>query len=385
MSLGRPLAVRTLRLIAPLLLIAACGRADGPPADASAGAETASAGGAAGGAPELRALAAPASWEGNLPCADCAGITARLTLHPDGRFESESAYRGTGGLGDTVFADFGRWFVADDRSRIELRGSADVPTSYGVEPDGRLQLRDVAGNPITSTLDYSLRPLPAPLVLAHPARLVGAIAHLADAPAFVECGSGLPLPVAMIAAWPEVEQAYRAAGVRAGAPLPMRLRAHVEARAVVDGDTLVPTVVIDSLVRAEPAATCAALALQDTVAAHAWRLAALPGAQGVGAIPADSRAGFVWDRAEGRFSGSTGCNRYSAAGLLRGASLVAREAIGTKMACADDAARAVEQRLYTLLAAPTVLRLVNDTLVWSRGPATVARFVRDTADGASPI
>ncbi len=324
----------------------------------------------------LGALSGPASWRGELPCADCAGVATTITLAPDGTFRRQAAYLGTNGGGDTILTDIGRWTHAAAGTRVDLRGSAEAPSHYAVDADGALRQLDLEGNDIVSDLDYRLAAVPEPFVVSHPSRLVAAFSYMADAASAVECRSGLVFPVDMSGEYRTVERGYGASGTKPGAPWVVRLKAHLDDRPAMEGDGTVLSLVVDSLLGGNPDDACEALRTQDAVAAHPWRLVALDGAEGPLPLPADNRATFQWDRTEGRFAGNSGCNRYSASGLLRGTALAAGPAIGTKMACLSPEANAVETRLLALLAAQPSLRLQADTLVFSDGPADVARWVR---------
>lgn len=366
---------RSPRLLAGLLLsvaasgLAACAAPDGDvPADASA---------AAPALPprDLAALSGPSAWQGELPCADCAGIRTTLTLAPDGTYRRSAAYLGTNGGGDTILTDIGRWTLANGNTRVTLRGSTDAPPFFAVDADGTLRQLDLEGNDITSAANYRLDAIAEPVTITHPSRLVAAFTYLADAAIAVECGSGLQFPVAMTGAYLEVERAYTGSGVRAGAPLVMRLRAHLDEVTGGDGDGRVLSWVVDSLLGVEANDGCAAQRTQDAIAAHPWRLVAIEGDAGALPVPDGSRADFTWDRTEGRFTGNSGCNRYSARGTLRGTTLAAGAAIGTRMACLSDELNAIEARMLALLAAQPSLRVDADTLVWSVGPSDVARFV----------
>lgn len=328
---------------------------------------------------DLTALATHSSWTGELPCADCAGIETTITLAPDGTYRRQGVYRGTRGGGDTILTDIGRWTHRDAGTHLTLRGSIDAPDQFAVEADGALQMLDLEGQPIVSALNYRLTAIAEPLTITHPSRLVAAFQYMADAASAVECGSGLQFPVDMSAEYPTLEARYLASGTRPGAPLVVRLRAHLAQRPGMEGSDTVTALVVDSVTAVNPDDGCAALRAQDAIAAHGWRLIALRGPEGDLPLPADNRATLTWDRADGRFVGNSGCNRYSAIGVLRGTTLAVGPAIGTMMACLAPEASAVETRLLALLAARPALRVQSDTLVFSEGPADVARFVRDEA------
>jgi copper homeostasis protein (lipoprotein) len=363
----------------PLWALVAISACESPPTDARGAASTAS-------STTVVALTHPQSWAGDLPCADCAAIETAITLAPDGTYRRQGVYRGTKGGGDTILTDIGRWTHAQGGTRVTLRGSVYAPDRFAVDPDGALRLLDLEGQDIVSPLNDRLTAVTAPIEITHPSRLVAAFRYLADAASLVECGSGLPFPVDMSAEYPTLEARYLASAVRPGNPLVVRVRAHLAARPAMEGNHSVPTVIIDSVTAINRDDGCAALRTQDAIAAHAWRLVELSGADGRPLpLPTDNRASFRWDRAEGRFVGHSGCNRYSAMGVLRGTTLAAAPAIGTKMACLAPEANAVESRLLALLSAFPALRVEQDTLVFSEGPADVARFVpASDAAGASP-
>jgi len=327
----------------------------------------------------VTALASPSAWAGDLPCADCAAVETTITLAPDGTYRRQGVYRGTKGGGDTILTDIGRWTHHEAGARITLRGSVQGPDQFAVEPDGALRLLDLEGQPIVAARNYRLVAVPEPVTITHPARVVAAFQYMADAASAVECRSGLPYPVDMSADYPMLEARYLASGTRPGAPLVVRLRAHLAQRPGMEGNDTVTALVVDSVAAVHADDRCAALRTQDAIAAHGWRLIALRGPDGDLPVPADNHATFTWDRADGHFMGTSGCNRYRALGVMRGTTMAASPASGTRRACVAPEANAIERRLLALLAARPALRLDADTLVFSEGPTDIARFVRDEA------
>ncbi|HET7371611.1 MAG TPA: copper resistance protein NlpE [Gammaproteobacteria bacterium] len=101
------------------------------------------------------AIAAPATYEGLLPCADCPGIDYRLDLLTDHRYRLRLDYRER----EVSFTTHGRWSLAHDGQRLLLReaGSDRAPRQWAVVDGGRrLRLLDVNGEPIRSGLNYEL-------------------------------------------------------------------------------------------------------------------------------------------------------------------------------------------------------------------------------------
>ncbi len=362
--------MRPIARLAPLLLgalLTACG---------TAGRDTASESAPTVPPRDLAALDGPASWRGDLPCADCAGIRTTITLLPDGTFQRQAAWLGTNGGGDTIFTDIGRWTHAHAATRLTLLGSPDLPARFAADPDGALRQLDTDGNDITSTLNYRLPAVAEAVSITHPSRLIGAFVYMADAALFVECESGLQFPVDMSADYPALERAYAASPAAGGRPAVVRLRGHFADRPAMEGDGTARMLVVDSMDRIDPADGCGALRTQDAIAAGPWRLVSIASDSGMITAPADTKASFAWDRADGRFLGNAGCNQYSGRGVLRGTTVVGGPAISTKMFCTDPGVMAIEDRMLALLGAGGALRIEGDTLVWSRGPAEAARFVR---------
>lgn len=324
---------------------------------------------------DLHALPSAASWRGEIPCADCAGILITITLDPDGTYRREGAYLGTNGGGDTVAAEFGRWTHDAQTRRVRLQGSLEASTLYALDGNGALRMLDLRGDNISSNLNYALAAIAEPEALTHPARIVGAFTYFADAAILVECRSGLQYPVDMSAGFLTLQRAYANAGGN-GQPRMVRLSAHLDNRPAMEGSGTMVALIIDSLHSIKADDGCAASRTHDSLASTTWRLIAV-GSVSAGALPVseNTEAGFAWDRDESHLTGSGGCNRFSAHAILRGTTLVGTAAGATKRLCNAVGVMEVEQRLFEILAADISLRLQSDTLVWSHGPREVARFV----------
>ena len=87
------------------------------------------------------------TWYGNLPCADCASISYRLTLHEGMTYTSGSIYNGKS---NEEMAQEGRWEVLND-STIQAGEGEDSQQLYRID-DGKLTMLDQQGQPIESDL-----------------------------------------------------------------------------------------------------------------------------------------------------------------------------------------------------------------------------------------
>lgn len=103
----------------------------------------------------------PASYEGELPCADCPGIIMRLALYDDHTFNLLSIYRERG----VVRPEAGTWSVSPDGLTLSLViAGAERQMLYAVRGADVLTQLDIEGKPIESTLNFDLtRVLDVPL------------------------------------------------------------------------------------------------------------------------------------------------------------------------------------------------------------------------------
>ncbi len=359
-----------LRLASLLLisLTAACGASD-----------TARDGAAASDASvrDIAALAGAASWVGEIPCADCAGIRTTITLYPDGTFRTEGVYLGAGGKGDTTLTDLGRWTHADTATRVVLRGSTGLADLYAVEPDGALTKLDRQGQRMGGELNYTLTAVSRPVDITHPARLIGSFAYMADAASIVECGNGLHFPVDMSGEYITLERAYTAlTDIQPGDAVVVRLKGHLAEKPAMEGTGKELSLVVDSMDSIDPLDGCAALGTLDVMGANTWRLVSLDGPEGAITLPENTTASLKWERYENRFAGNGGCNGFSAPATFRGTTFTSGPPVVSEMACSDSTVTAAEKRFIAAINAGGSVRLDRDTLVISQGPRDVARLVR---------
>jgi copper homeostasis protein (lipoprotein) len=323
------------------------------------------------------ALTGTAAYQGELPCADCAGIRETLVLHPDGTYRLQDTYVGTAD-GDASFVEVGRWMLDVGAGRLALHGAGEGPKQFAVDGEQALTQLDEAGAPIVSEMNYTLRRLAAPPPITGTARLTGGFSYFAEAALFVECSSGKQFPVAGGSGYLALEQAYANTRPQPAAPVVTRVVGRLEMQPGMEGETLVESVMVDSA-EVTPGAACAALALREQLGSGRWNITMLDGA----AVPAgDDPAGsphleFRLERlGESRLAGTAGCNRISGRAILRGADLVGTPVASTMMMCPDSAVMAREQRLSQLLGEGGWFRMDGEALVLAQGGREVARLER---------
>ena len=353
-------------LVVPLVF--GCGGGD-------AGSDSSPPDGPAGNVPPqgvLAPLMSPTAWEGEIPCADCPGIRVTLLIEPDGSFRKRSAHLGVSPPNDSLFLDFGRWFLSAAADRIALHGTGDSVEYWSPRVDSSLRILDTSGEEIDSTLNYTLLPLPTVPPLDGVVTLLGAFTYLADAPGLVECSSGIRMPVEQTAPYLELEQAYLASGA-SGAPMTVRLRGRLEEREAMDGGGSETAFVVESFEGEASGEPCEATEVEEALASGEWRLAAMDGAPleagAAGQVPT-----MTWDPGEPRLAGSAGCNQFTTRAFLRGTLLITEAPVSTRMFC--EGAMDLETRFLAIVSSGGVLRLDGESLVWYDGPYEVARFVR---------
>jgi len=107
------------------------------------------------------------------------------------------------------------------------------------------------------------------------------------------------------------------------------------------------------------------------LAGTGWRLVRLAG-QGIGATAAPPTLAFA---ADGRVSGSGGCNNFSGAWREEGAGLRLGPLLATRRACADAAANRLEQVYLAALEATASAAVQPGALVLSTADGRLVRFV----------
>lgn len=90
-----------------------------------------------------------AEFEGTLPCADCPGIIATLTLYPNQTYKLDMVYIDR----DSSFTSKGGWKYDTNPPRYILINDKQ---QYQILNDDTLEALDPDGNPIESKLNYKL-------------------------------------------------------------------------------------------------------------------------------------------------------------------------------------------------------------------------------------
>ena len=136
----------------------------------------------------------PASFIGELPCADCAGIRYHVNLFSDRVYFLRTTYMGRGD--SAASDDIGSWVVSSDRGTVILKGGRETPVVFRIKDENTLRMLDVEGRDIESPLNYDLRRTKNFELLEPRLVIRGMYRYFADAGQFTECLTRRKWPVA---------------------------------------------------------------------------------------------------------------------------------------------------------------------------------------------
>ena len=162
----------------------------------------------------------PASFDGDLPCADCAGIRYRLNLWSDQVFHLRRIWLGKDMRRDSI----GRWSVDPDQRVLELRGADEELRFRILGPDGwccsRATTPPAATPPAAASVERNLLKAAPTLEPFEPhLPLRGMLTYIGDAARFTECVTGRDYPLIQDGDYEALEHAYLAAGAEPGGPI----------------------------------------------------------------------------------------------------------------------------------------------------------------------
>jgi uncharacterized lipoprotein YbaY/uncharacterized lipoprotein NlpE involved in copper resistance len=163
----------------------------------------------------------PATFAGDLPCADCQGIRHQLELFPDQAFFLRMTYLGKGDK--AVVDDIGSWLIPSDSRTLTLHGGREAPLKFAIKDANTLRKLDVEGREISSSLNHDLKRTPDLQSLEPRLTMRGMYKYFADAGRFTECLTRKNLPVAQEQDNAALESAYSKARRQPGEELLVKL------------------------------------------------------------------------------------------------------------------------------------------------------------------
>lgn len=188
------------------------------------------------------------SWRGVLPCADCEGIETSLFLEKDGTWVMNERYQGVS-REPSSFGSYGTWARTADK--LVLTDSQGEKSYYRAKGD-KLEMLDREGNPIESTLNYTLEPVKASLPTT-PMAMRGMYFYMADAATFTDCATGQRVAVVNNA---QLERDYAAAKGGENKPILLVVEGHFTVEANPDTGAMVKTLATDKGAKFVPGKDC---------------------------------------------------------------------------------------------------------------------------------
>ena len=185
----------------------------------------------------------PATFAGQLPCADCEGILWHLDLLPDQTFQLRLTYLGK--PQEQSVDDIGRWRVGGDHRVLRLVGGRETLESFEIFDPKTLRKLDREGKSIESTLNYELKRSEVFAPIEPKLALTGMYVYQADAGLITVCSTGWKLPVATEGDNAALEAAYSKARRQPGEALLVSLEGRIVPRQPMEGPGPRPTVVVD--------------------------------------------------------------------------------------------------------------------------------------------
>lgn len=287
---------------------------------------------AAAAAPEgvvgAHGLRLPATFKGDLPCADCPAIRHHLDLWPDQVFFLRREWVDR----DMVRDEIGRWHVDPERHALVLHGGGEMPLQFEVKGPERVRQLDMEGRPIESDLPYDLVSdgtlTPTELSL----HMRGMMIYFADAARLTECLSGRSFPIAMEADFLALQRAYMEKRETPGGELMASFEGAIRMRPKMEGDGEELAVIVERFINVWPGERCERAMTDAALTNTYWRLVRLAG-ESVGPVDGRREAHMVLRAAEDRFAATVGCNQMIGGFTLEGEKITFGQAAMTMMAC----------------------------------------------------
>lgn len=272
----------------------------------------------------------PALYSGVLPCADCPGIRYSLDLRADSVYFLSMKYLDTEPL--VVRYEIGQWTISDDNVLV-LHGPGDKPDQFAVQDADTLRKLDMAGQPLPTQFNVSLRRRQDYAPIEPRLTMRGMYQHTADGATFSECLTGLTLPVADESDGAALQEMYLKTRKEPGQSVLASLDGQLVRRATSDGSPR-DTLIVTHADRFWPNESCGARGVSHELESTRWVLVRL-GDEVVMPTPGAREPYIALEPTEHRISGHGGCNRLVGGYELNGTWLRFTQLALTRMACMD--------------------------------------------------
>jgi copper homeostasis protein (lipoprotein) len=314
--------------------------------------------------------ALPASFSGDLPCADCPGIRYTLNLFPDRSFYIRMVYVGRNEA--KPLDDIGRWTLSSDGSTLTLKGGKESSERYAVKGSDVLRKLDREGREIASQFNYDLRRTPSFERIEPRLEMRGMFRYMADAATFTECQTGQRWPVVMEGDYQPLEGAYLNVKRQPAEELLVNLDGQVAMRPNPDTRQPAPALIVERYIGIWPGETCGAPFATSPLQETYWKLTRLDGKPVI--LAEKQREPSLIIRSEqNRVTGFGGCNNFTGGYKLNGGDITFTGVAATRMACLQG--MDIEGALFSALEKVRTWKISGEHLeLFDASGGVLARF-----------
>lgn len=276
-------------------------------------------------------LALPASFTGQLPCADCDRVEHHLDLWPNQAFHLRRTWVG-GSKDGTVQSDLGLWSAVSEQNALKLWGLGDAPATWRIVDTQTLQQLDMEVD--GATLPNSTLSGDSTLAEADMEDLFlgGMMTYMADAATFTECVTNRSYPIAMEGDYLALERAYLEQTATPGAPLYVHVEGSLLTRPAMEGPER-RSLVVDRFIRTRPGVTCERQRADASLTNTYWRIESLRGEAIEPAEGAREPHVLLTGGEDARYAATVGCNQMVGGYEATDDALTLAVRAATMMAC----------------------------------------------------
>ncbi|MET0514481.1 MAG: META domain-containing protein [Nitrospiraceae bacterium] len=307
----------------------------------------------------------PASFSGDLPCADCPALRYRLNLFADQSFFLSMVFSGRD---SPAKYDIGSWTLSNDHRTLTLHGGQEPASTFRVIDQNTLRKLDLEGHDIESALNYSLTRMAQFDAIEARLEMRGMYRHLADAGLFTECLTRQRWPVAQEDDNATLEREYLKVRREPGEELMVSVEGHMKMLPPLEGTGRHPMLVVNRFLGVWPGETCGARFATSDLQNTYWKLTALNG-KPVFVADRQREPSLVLHSENLRVAGFGGCNRLMGSYEVKGHEMHFGQLAGTMMAC--PAGMDTEKEFLDSLPQVTRWRIVGEHLEFYDASGTV--------------
>jgi copper homeostasis protein (lipoprotein) len=307
----------------------------------------------------------PATFKGDLPCANCPATRYHLNLFPDQTYNLrvEPLERAAGRRDD-----MGGWVLSSDHRTLVLKSNRGTEFFALVSGTTLRRLDSDAKDADGAKGDVRRANRFEPIEIGLALR--GAYVYMSDAGSFTECATGRRWPVAPEGAHADLERTYLAARPATGQSVVISLEGRIATRTRLDGTGTRPSLIVDRVVGASSSQNCGQRIASVPLEGTDWKLVR------VGTRAVSGKAALALDPAELSYVGSGGCNQIAGSYQRNGGQIAFVGAIAERRTC--QAGTDVDDELRMALTQVRRWRVLGSILeLQDMGGKALARFEAD--------